>query len=193
MKHWYTLHTKPHQELGVTRRLDELDTEAYLPLVWRATRDGTRRQEAFFPCYLFVNLDLEVLSAARWQWIPGLRHFVSFGDVPALVPPNVIELIRGNVERINAESLPARGRFRVGDSVRITHGPMADMEALFERECGPEERACVLLNFLGRTCRVEVDAAYLERSGLGPSPVKERPPRRTRGHGRRIGIDSHMM
>ena len=193
MEHWYTLHTKPRQELRVTRRLDELDVETYLPLVWRATRDGTRRQEAFFPCYLFVNLDLEVSSAARWQWIPGLRHFVSFGDVPALVPPNVIELIRGNVERINAESLPARGRFRVGDSVRITHGPMADMEALFERECGPEERACVLLNFLGRTCRVEVDAAYLERSGLGPSPVKERLPRRTRGHGRRIGIDSHMM
>ena len=193
MKHWYTLHTKPRQELKVTRRLDELDTETYLPLVWRATRDGTRRQEAFFSCYLFANLDLEVLPAARWQWVPGLRHFVSFGGAPALVPPNVIELIRGNVERINAESLPARGRFRAGDPVRITHGPMADMVALFERECAPEERACVLLNFLGRICRVEVDAAHLERSSLGPSSIEERPPRRTRGHGRLIGAHPHVV
>ena len=193
MKHWYTLHTKPRQELRVTRRLDELDTETYLPLVWRTTRDGTRRQEAFFPCYLFASLDLEASSAALWQWVPGLRHFVSFGGAPALVPPGIIGLIRGNVERINAESLPARGRFRAGDPVRITHGPMADMIALFERECAPEERACVLLNFLGRTCRVEVDAAHLERSSLGPLPIEERPPRRTRGHGRHIGAHPHVV
>lgn len=191
MKHWYTLHTKPRQELRVTRRLDELDTETYLPLVWRATRDGSRRQEAFFPCYLFANLDLEILSAARWQWVPGLRHFVSFGGALALVPPNVIELIRDNVEQVNAENPPVRGRFRSGDAVRITHGPMADMVALFERECAPEERACVLLNFLGRICRVEIDAAHLERSSLGPPLVEERPPRRTRGHGRLIGPHPH--
>lgn len=193
MKHWYALHTKPRQELRVTRRLDELDTETYLPLVGRAARDGTRRQEAFFPCYLFANLELETLPAARWQWISGLRHIVSFGGEPALVPPNVIELIRSSVERINAESFPARGRFRPGDSVRITHGPMADMVALFERECAPEERACVLLTFLGRICRVEVDAAHLERSSHGPPSIEGRPPRRTRGNGRLIGAHSPIV
>ncbi len=193
MEHWYTLHTKPRQELRVTRRLDELDVETYLPLVWRATRDGARRQEAFFPCYLFANLDLDTLPAARRQWIPGLRQLVSFGDEPALVPSNVIGLIRGNVERINAEGLSSRGRFRPGDPVRITYGPMIDMVALFERECAPEERAAVLLTFLGRICRVEVDIAHLERSSLAPAQIEERPPRRTRGHGRPIGAHSQIV
>lgn len=187
MEYWYTLHTKPHQETRVVSRLEDLEIDSFLPLIWRATRAGTRRQEAFFPCYLFAQLDLGAVPTTRWQWTPGLRHIVSYGGVPAVVPPSVIELIRVNVERANAEFLSARSRFKPGDPVRVARGPMADMVALFERECSPAERVSILLTFLGRTCRVEVNAADLERSASRPALVENRPPRRTRGHGRRIG------
>lgn len=192
MKHWYTLHTKPRQEMRVARRLDDLDVETYLPLVRRAADTRSRRPEAFFPCYLFIHLDLETLPAARWQWIPGLRRVVSFGGVPAPVPPAAIGLIRDHVAEMNAGEPAARSRFQAGDPVRITAGPMADMVAMFERACGPEDRVCVLLTFLGRVCRLEIDAAALEPSGRGPLPTDTRPPRRTRGHGRPIRIHSPM-
>jgi transcriptional antiterminator RfaH len=197
MEHWYTLYTKPRQEARVARRLNDLDVETFLPLLKRAQSAGhpkspAARGEAFFPCYLFANLDLEALPAASWQWIPGLRRIVSFGGAPAPVPEAAVGLIRDHVARLNAGGPAQRSRFRPGDPVRIASGPMADMVALFERECGPEERVSVLLTFLGRTCRLEIDAAALETSGRGPLPTDARPPRRTRGHGRPIRIHSPL-
>jgi transcriptional antiterminator RfaH len=192
MENWYTLHTKPNQETRVISRLEDLDIQTFLPLIWRTTRAGTRRQAAFFPCYLFAQLDLGAVAAARWQWTPGLRHIVSYGGVPAVVPPSVIELIQIKVERTNADLLSARSRFKPGDPVRVARGPMTDIVALFERECSPAERVSILLTFLGRTCRVEVNAADLERSASRPALVEDRPPRRTRGHGRRIGYQPDL-
>jgi transcriptional antiterminator RfaH len=194
MEQWYTLHTKSQQEARVAARLSELEIETLAPQVWQVDRAGVRRQVAYFPCYLFVSSELTSLPTSRWQWTPGLRHIVSFDGAPAVVPVAVIELIRSKVEELNRNQGAPRSRFRPGDPVRITKGPMADMAALFERECTPGERVSVLLDFLGRVCRVRVAAADLEElpAGAGSAlpglaqPATSRPPRRTRGHGRFI-------
>lgn len=194
MEQWYTLHTKSRQEARVAARLNELEIETLAPQVWTTDRAGVRRRMAYFPCYLFAHFDLAALPTSRWQWTPGLRHIVSFNDVPAVMPAATIDLIRGKVEELNRGQGAARSRFRPGDPVRITRGPMADVAALFERECAPGERVTVLLDFLGRACRVRVNAADLEELPAGAAPARPvpgeppaaRPPRRTRGRGRVI-------
>jgi transcriptional antiterminator RfaH len=193
MEQWYALHTKPHQESQVARRLAELDVDTYLPLLRRDRRAGVRRSAAFFPCYLFAHLDLASVPAAQWQWTPGLRCIVSFGGAPAVIPPAIVELIRTQINQMNESNTPAPHLFKPGDPVRIIRGPMADMVALFERDATPAERVCVMLNFLGRVCRVEVDVLDLERVDSRPSPIVSRPPRRTRGHGRRIRTDARTI
>ncbi|HMT20330.1 MAG TPA: transcription termination/antitermination NusG family protein [Promineifilum sp.] len=186
MEQWYALHTKPHQESRVASRLAELDVETYLPLVRRVGRLRVRRPVVLFPCYLFAHLDLAHISAAQWQWTPGLRRIVTFDGAPAVIPPAIVDLIRNKVSQMDESDVPTPRLFNPGDPVRITRGPMTDMVALFEQDSTPAERVCVLLTFLGRVCRVEVDVTDLERVDSRPALAAPRPPRRTRGHGRRI-------
>lgn len=194
MEQWYTLHTKSQQEARVAARLNELEIETLAPQVWTTDHAGVRRPMAYFPCYLFAHFDLAALPTSRWQWTPGLRHIVTFDDAPAVMPVATIELIRGKVAELNQGQGATRSRFRPGDPVRITKGPMADVAALFERECTPGERVTVLLDFLGRSCRVRVNIADLEELPAGVATTQptmagspaSRPPRRTRGRGRVI-------
>ena len=186
MKSWYALYTKPNQEARVTRQFDELDIETYLPRTRLYDREKRLRTVPYFPCYLFAHMDLAATHAPRWQWTPGLRGVVAFASVPAVVPTAFIELLRSQLDEAQDTGRPAYNRFQRGDAVRVTKGPLVDLVGLIERENSATERVCILLNYLGRVCRVHLDAADLEKTALSPQPAELPQPRRTRGRGRPI-------
>ena len=198
MEPWYTLYTRPGQEGRVIATLNELGVETFFPWAWRQNRAGVRRRTACFPCYVFALIDLEAWPASVRQWMPGLRRIVSFGGTPAVMPDVAVALLRNLFDQLNQDQGSPRDRFSPGDPVRITASPLADMVGLFERECAPAERVSVLLNFLGRACHVQMDISGLTRATPEPQPSKsqplesnplqKRPTRRTRGHGRYIGL-----
>ncbi len=64
MLRWYALNTKPHAEARVARALTIRNYEVFLPLLPTAPEERIR---PLFPCYLFVNCDLEVISVASLQ------------------------------------------------------------------------------------------------------------------------------
>lgn len=179
---WYALYTKPHCERGVSERLQAKGFETYLPVV---TVDGSRGNTVtrpFFPCYLFVRLDLDTDRLSQVHWTPGLKHVVSFGERPAVVPDEVITLIRERLAAIEAAGgLPAHG-FQPGDPV----GPFADFEVVFEQTLKPAERAWVLIQFLGEMNRLQVSVENPEPVDAGSGDSTSQQLRRTRGHGRRI-------
>jgi hypothetical protein len=111
---------------------------------------------------------------------------VTFDEHPAAVPEAAIELIRGELETINAGGGRRAHGFRPGDKLRITDGPLQGMLAIFDRPSTPGERVEVLLTFLGQVSRASVAAADLERAPAEAQVPQPRPPRRTRGKGRRI-------
>jgi transcriptional antiterminator RfaH len=137
---------------------------------------------ALFPGYLFVRVDLEVVGRSLLLWTPGLRGIVSFGGVPARMPDEAIALVRRQVARLEAAGGFARARFRAGERVRVKEGPLAGLEAVFEGP-GPAERARILIRFLGQANRAVVAEEALESLA-----ERQHPPRRTRGHGRRIKL-----
>lgn len=188
MEQWYTLYTAPNAEHHVATRLEEREITVYLPEIRQITKDKRSRLVAFFPCYLFMRIDLEQTAASLWKWTPGLRYMVGFDGEAVVVPDQTITLVQRKMEELNRVVAQPRAAFKRGDVVRITDGPLADMVALFEGPTTPAERVTVLLNFLGQASRVRVDAASLEISSRQPSapPVAEKRPRRTRGRGRRI-------
>lgn len=160
MEHWYALHTKPRKERQVDAFLRGRGIETYLPTVRRKVQRRDRPARViYFPCYLFANLDLELVPLSSIAWMPGVRRVVCHGDRPAVVPDQVVELLR---ERLKGIEEVGYGRLRQGDRVRIRSGPLRDLEAVFDQPLSPRERVRVLLNVLGRMTPVEIDYSQIE-------------------------------
>lgn len=186
MDQWYTLHTKPNAEYQVAAALEQRGFYTYLPQlgIRRARKRGVRKP--FFPCYLFIKVDLEIVGVSSVQWTPGLRRIVAFDDRPLPLPDEAINLIRRKLGEVEAAGGWPAHNFTPGDTVRIIEGPFQNMLAIFDGPTTPAERVQVLLNILGHYNRVELDVTALEKAPPGAKLPRPKRPRRTRGRGRRI-------
>jgi transcription elongation factor/antiterminator RfaH len=186
MEEWYTLYSKPNAEYQVARALKRRGIETYVPEIEAAKKRQGRARKPFFPCYLFMRVDLGQMGLSQIEWTPGLRRIVALDERPSPLPERAIELIRAKLEGINAVGGWAAPPFEPGETVRITDGPFKDLLAIFEGPCSPARRVQVLLNFLGQVSRAHVAVEDLEKAPSGAEPAAPERPRRTRGGGRRI-------
>jgi transcriptional antiterminator RfaH len=186
MEHWYTLHTKPNAEYQVAAALRRRGIQAFLPEIESPNRRHKGRRRPFFPCYLFIKVDLERAGVSCVQWTPGLRRVVAFDGRPMPLSDEAIDLIRRKLEDFNAAGGWRDDTFRPGETVRISDGPLQGMLAIFEGPSTPSERVRVLLTFLGHARRVQLSAADLEKAPPKSQLPASKRPRRTRGRGRRI-------
>ena len=157
MKRWYIVHTQSHQESRAELNLRRQGFEVWLPLT-RRTRRHARRLDTvlapLFPRYLFVRLDL---SSQTWRSIIGTYGVVRLlcnGDMPLAVPEGLVEEMMQRRDESGTIVLMPR-RFAVGDAVKVTTGPFADLEGLFQTVSGPD-RVVLLVNLLGREVRASV-------------------------------------
>jgi len=79
-----------------------------------------------------------------------------------VVPNQVILSIRKRLAEIGELNYQVH-RFKQGDRVAITAGPFRDLNAIFDESLSSQDRARVLVEFLGRwtPCQVSIDC--LER------------------------------
>lgn len=161
MDHWYALYTKPKKEYQVDSFLKGEGIETYLPTVERRIRRRDRpSRQVFFPCYLFARLDLTRIPRSSIDWMPGVRRMVGFGGEPAVVPDEMVELVR---ERLSEHQENPYGHFQKGDRVRIVSGPLRDLEAVFDSPLSAADRVCVLLDVMGRLTPVAIDGRQIVR------------------------------
>jgi len=160
MEHWYALYTKPKKELQVVGLLQGQGIEVYLPTVQRKVHRSDRPDRVvYFPCYVFAHLDFTVIPRSSIAWLPGVRSIVSFGDQPAIVAAEIVDLIRWRLDELEEVGF---GKLRQGDRVRIKSGPLRDLEALFDKPLSSANRVRILLEVVGRMTPVDIDYAQLE-------------------------------
>ena len=161
---WYLVHTKPRQEDVALANLERQGYECYLPQM-RIERIRRRKAEVatepMFPRYLFVRLDS---SDQGKSWSPirstlGVSQLVHFGARAAKVDETLIDLLRQR-ER----ALPTEAMFHSGDSVVITDGPFAGIEAIYQT-VDAERRAFILLEILAKPVSMHIDAGRLRKAG----------------------------
>lgn len=157
---WHPLFTKPRMERRVAETLQGRGVPVFLPLLRYHGKRGHLLERPFFPRYLFARMDLEVSGLDSVQWTPGLTHVVSFDGQPARLPDQTLEYLRARLERLDGDAFLA---LKPGEPVRVTRGPFADMEAVFDGRLNGERRVAVLLRILGRQTRVSLDAGDVER------------------------------
>jgi transcriptional antiterminator RfaH len=164
---WYTIQTKPRKELQVYRYLlaSGLLSEVYYPsLTVKPVNPRASTIRAFFPGYLFVNVDLKILGEGHLEWAPGAVGLVRFGGEPAVVPENFINELKTRIVQLNRSGGMLSGELKSGDPVRVSAGPFEGYEAIFDHYLNGEERVQILLQWLGRRIKVTTPAKNLKRS-----------------------------
>jgi transcriptional antiterminator RfaH len=157
---WYVIHSKPNREDFLCEQLRSREIEVFYPCLHvKPVNPRSRKIKAFFPGYLFVNVDLEVISLSSIAYVPGANRVVSFDNEPATVPEEVIASIRKNVDRINQASKTGDYGLKHGDRVIITDGPFKGFEAIFDTRLEGTERVRLLIHLLhGQQRKVQVPA-----------------------------------
>lgn len=166
MVRWYVMHSKPQKEALLRERLRLQRIEVYLPSIRvKPVNPRARKEQPFFPGYMFVQVDLEQIPISELQRIPGSIGLVCYGGEPAYVGEALIREIQNQVEEITDAADNYVDRFRAGDLVVIQDGPFATYKALFDCRLSGSDRVRVLLELLqGQKMRLELSGRQLQLS-----------------------------
>jgi transcriptional antiterminator RfaH len=162
---WYVLRSKPNKELTIWRELTMQGFECFYPqLRVRPVNPRSHKIRPYFPGYVFLHTDIDQARASTFQWMPFSNGLVTFGDIPATVPENLIQAIRRHVEEINAAGGEQLAGLKQGDPVLVQGGPFDGYEAIFDARLPGKERVRVLLKLLQvRQVDVELPAQQIQR------------------------------
>jgi transcription termination/antitermination protein NusG len=120
------------------------------------TKDGQRVQteQRVLPGYVLVNMDM---SDEAWTVVkntPGVTGFVGAGSKPVpLSQPEVDRILQTGV---SAERPRAVAQFELGESVKVTSGPLSDFDGEIVDVNADQQKLKVLVNIFERQVPVEL-------------------------------------
>lgn len=161
---WYALRSKPCKEAIVWQQVQARGFETFYPrLRVRPVNPRARKVKPYFPGYMFVQADLDVVGLSTFQYMPYTMGLVCFGGEPAHVPEAAIHAIRRRVGEIAEAGGELFDGLKRGDPVWIQDGPFAGYEAIFDTQISGRDRVRVLLQMIsGRNIKIEMCAAQIE-------------------------------
>ena len=155
---WYVLHSKPNREGFLFTQLQHREIETFYPrLRVEPVNPRARKVRPFFPGYLFVHVDLDEVPLSSLTYVPGAHNVVCFDYKPAIVPDDVITMIKSNVERLNRQPKKSKRGLKHGDPVEVKGGPFEGYQAIFDTALKGSDRVRLLIKLLhGQQIRVQV-------------------------------------
>jgi transcriptional antiterminator RfaH len=162
---WYALRSKPRKEEVLWKQLLAREIEVFFPRMRvHPVNPRSRKLRPYFPGYLFVQVDLEAVGSSKFNWMPFAIGLVSFDGEPAVVPEGLINEVRNRVDEIAAVGGEFYDGLQPGDPVRISSGPFAGYEAIFDMRLPGSERVRVLIQMLtDRNMPLELKAGQVQR------------------------------
>ncbi len=165
--HWYVLRVKPNKERTVSHLLQSRDVGVYCPfLKVQPKNPRAARERPYFPGYMFVQANLREIGENALSWLPGTYGVVTFGNVPAAVPSNLVYEIKRRLAEIEVSGGIVLDNLKKGDRVRIVDGLFEGYEAIFDTRLPGNQRVQVLLSFLSQSPQpVKLNTSDIEKLG----------------------------
>lgn len=164
---WYVVHTYSGYENAVAanilkaaenRRMQDLITEVNIPLetVTEHTDSGEKTVERkTYPGYVFVKM---VMTDASWHLVRNVRGATGFvGSDGKAIPLTEQEILDLGVERHEIVA-----GFSVGDTVKVTDGPLEGFFGNVEDVEPEKNRVRVIVSMFGRETPVDLDYDQVE-------------------------------
>jgi len=164
---WYVVHTYSGYENAVAaailkaaenRRMQDLIQEVNIPLetVTEVTDNGPKEIERkVFPGYVLVKM---ILTDDSWHLVRNVRGATGFvGSDGKAIPLTDEEILALGVER--REIVVG---FGLGDTVKITDGPLAGFNGTVEELDVAKNRVSVVVSMFGRETPVDLELDQVE-------------------------------
>lgn len=166
-KKWYVLHTYSGYENKVKKNLEtrietmglennvfgiEIPTETVTEIKESGRR--VENEKKVFPGYVLVRMEMDDRSWAAVRNTPGVTGFVGSQGNPA-------PLTRDELNKImkrTSTSAPKKttSSFEVGQSVKVTNGPLADFDGTISEVSVETGKVKVMVSIFGRETPVEL-------------------------------------
>lgn len=167
-RQWYVVQTNIKQEDRANDNLrawgvETLHAKLKTPRFNEFTGTPTYVTQPLFPRYIFAKFNaLEELPKIRFT--RGVHNVVSFGENPASVDHDIIEIIRARLDENGF--VKAKDDFKVGDKVVISAGPMRNLMGIFEREEKGTNRVAILLTAIEYQGRLVIHKDLVKRAAV---------------------------
>lgn len=165
---WYVVHTYSGYENKVAsnlkttvenRQMEDLIQEIRVPteMVTEITEDGRRKEveRKVFPGYVIVKM---VMTDESWYAVRNIRGCTGFVG-PSSKP---VPLTDREVENLGIEKHEIEVRYKVGDTVSITDGPLEGFLGVVEELDPEKDRVRVMVSMFGRDTPVELELGQAE-------------------------------
>ena len=164
---WYVVHTYSGYENTVkatiekyveNRNMQDLIHEISIPLetVTEITDNGPKEVERkVFPGYVLIKM---ILTDDTWHLIRNIRGVTGFvGEANKAIPLTEEEVTALGVEKHEIVVL-----YNVGDTVKITDGPLASFMGTVEEIDADKNKVRVVVSMFGRETPVELELDQVE-------------------------------
>jgi len=165
---WYVVHTYSGYENAVktaiekfvaNRHLEDqiLDIQIPMETVTEVTESGEMKQveRKVFPGYVLVKM---IMTDSTWHLIRNIRGVTGFVGSAN----NAIPLTDEEVLALGMEKHEVVVRYKVGDQVKITDGPLATFIGTVDEIDAEKNKVCVVVSMFGRETPVELELDQVE-------------------------------
>ena len=164
---WFAVNTQNRREALAKEHLERQGYNVFVPWTRKTVRHAGKFSTvrvAFFPGYIFVNMDI---NFQRWRPIDstiGVLRLVKLGASPLPAPSGLVERL---IAAVDADGLiNFASQLNKGDRVRIVSGCFIDRLAVIQTKPSAD-RVCLLFEMLKQVITVEIDARDVKAS-YGP-------------------------
>ncbi len=175
-KKWYVVNTYSGHEKKVQEKLlmraNSMNMEDYIYRVIVPERteveekDGVTKEKVkkLFPGYVLVEM---VMTDEAWFVVrntPGVTGFIGSsgkGAKPTPLQPYEVDKI---LNSMGMSRLEVSSDINVGDTIKITSGPFANMEGKIAEIDKENSKLIVLLDLFGQETDVEVELSQIEKA-----------------------------
>jgi len=172
-KRWYVVRTYSGHETKVKTYVDAEVARAGLQEKISAVlipservvevKDGKKKHKVknFFPGYVLVEAILDKESIHLILEAPSVLGFVPDKNNPAPLHPTEVKRLVGKMEEKEETEL-VEIPFRIGDPVKVVHGPFNNFNGFIKEVNGEKMKVKVEVSIFGRKTPVELDFTQVE-------------------------------
>ena len=167
---WFALYVQVNHEREVTKRLEQKEINAFLPLMERWSKRRDRRKKVslpLFPGYLFIRTVLDNPTHVHILKTPGALVLIGNSEGPVAIPPHQIESLQTMLH--SPQPIQLNPYLKEGDWVHVISGPLAGCMGILLRQNPKKGRLIVSVDIICRSVSVELDMEDVERISA-PSP-----------------------